>query len=375
MKFYHSFPRHLKDQSIYQNLVDSDEATECGLETLRLLIEFGILLTPERLTIPPNPRSTRERPEETVFLQERACFTLVSRQELFEPRQIAPNISLDSAACATELSHMRKFGAFAIGLNPYTARALGLVPVVYFYSHMGADAFEFEGIDIENISFEILFRIRELRKVMMALAYIESKAGLQDRDLPSMEKLKEIGFDMKFEEQLFEEIDNISEKDANLIVNFLDTDRVPAWNMVDWLGIIFNFFQIADSKKSFGPLSYYQQREWRLVKLFGQHVFCFPLDMKYYMDGKMGYPKCECLELRRRLASVNYHFFSKEKLDRSSILLGTKDKPFFEHVDELIIPVDVRSKLKYLLQFYKLDSSFKEIEATGDHLVFQRVLN
>jgi len=109
-RFYHCFPRAPSNASL--STCDLDEI---GLKILEQILRFGLLLTPEELEIPPNPLSDLDTPPLTRIIQRRACFTLVSREELYE----GPII--------------RQFGEFAIALDSHEARELGIVPTLYYY--------------------------------------------------------------------------------------------------------------------------------------------------------------------------------------------------------------------------------------------------
>lgn len=350
MRLYHSFPRFAVKERDLAGIIAA------GLATLQTIIEFGIVLTPEDLYVPPNPRAANEAPAHTIFAQERACFTLLQREELFRPIP-------ESGGRTTGKSHADRFGSFAIGLDPIRARTLGAVPVIYFY---GTEK-------VENISFEILFRIRELRTLMTCLSHIEAKAAIPNRDVLNRKVLGELGFDLADEPKIAERIDHVTESTARSIADLVDTDRVAAWNLVDWIDILLNFFQTADSKSTPDSLIYYQQREWRIVKLFGEHVQCYPLALARYVNRRLSFPISECRALRARLKAVDPRFFTEERLDGSSVMLGARREPFFEFVEELIVPMRAVPETEMLLKFYKLGNTFSQSTVFSQWVSFERI--
>lgn len=326
LRLYHSFPRI--------SAVSGNAETEAGIGVLRGLIEHGILLTPEILGIPPNHRASTKRPR-IEFPQERACFTLASLEDLLVPPGTVGR-KVDS--------HLGRFGDFSIGLDPIRARSLGVIPTFYFYHS-----------DSANIGYEILFRLRELRTLMVALARIEARAAIPGRDSLSESKLEEIGFTLEDQPKLNDELSKLSPNIAKAVVDALDTDRVPAWNLVDWIDILLSHFQLADSQKNPGSLYYYQQREWRIVRLFAEHIQCYPISL----DRQSKYPKYERAALLELLGQISPEFFSKQRVNNTSVLIGTRDQSFFDFVEEIVVPVDCKRQVMDLLKDYGLEADFR----------------
>ena len=132
------------------------------------MLEYGLVLTPETLTIPPNPRVSIGKPPRTRFTQTRACFTLAERDELWTEKKFLTD--------GEWKSHCDVFGQFAIGLTSESGRRLGAVPVMYFYPGPGNDGARL------NMTHEALFVLRELRSLAIALAWLEALAPSTDDD-------------------------------------------------------------------------------------------------------------------------------------------------------------------------------------------------
>ena len=98
-------------------------------------------------------------------------------------------------------------------------------------------------------------------------------------------------------------------------------------------------FSLAMKGKSiYGSLAYYQHREWRIIRLFGPHVRYHRLGSKRLLDGDSAMPFFNLLELRDRLRWLNNSFFTDERIENSAILVGVKERPFFDFVQEIIYP-------------------------------------
>ena len=171
---YHAFPGPSRGVR-----GDHPEVPDLGVAQLDLMMRYGLLLTPETLRIPPNDDARNCEPPTVEFRQARACLTLVeSRAELWQETR------LDEYGRPT--SHVSLFGEFAVGIDPIRARELGAVPVIYFYS--GGDAAH------GRVSHEILFTLRELRSLAIALARLEAKAGIEGRDTLGTATLDALGY-------------------------------------------------------------------------------------------------------------------------------------------------------------------------------------
>lgn len=352
MLLYHAFPRG----------VEKSRANEVGVEQLKMIKEYGLLLTPEPFSIPRNPRAAwyEDDQPQVEFIQTRACFTLVEREELWSGWR-----GTDSEA------HFKLFGDFAIGLKPSDARKLGAVPVFYVYDAFGSETDSAGDI---NLTREMIFNLRELRSVCIALARLEAKANIPDRDTLSLETLDRIGYVLRGDPIVKRRIEQVDPERAREAVDLLDTVRGPAWSLVDLIDITLNFFQKTDSPKG-GQHEYYQQREWRIVQLFNPGLRCQRLDPYLKeLDANVELPNGEHYDLCRRLLEINPEFFMKmNRLRDSAILRGTSAyrgagaRDFFDFVEEIICPRDAADDVKQLDE----RDEFRQLEVEG-HVVFVR---
>ena len=324
---YHAFPGPSRGVR-----GEHPKGLDLGVAQLDLMMRYGLLLTPECLRIPPNDAARNREPPKVEFRQARACLTLVeSREELWQETR------LDEYG--RPISHVRLFGEFAVGIDPIRARELGAVPVIYFYS--GGDSAH------GRVSHEILFTLRELRSLAIALARLEAKAGIEGRDTLATATLDALGYVLQGEPIVRERVDAAGPRSARTAVDLLDTDRRPAWNLVDMIDAMFDLFQTADSHSCPESLAYYHEREWRIAPLFTAGVRCRRLRVES-ASGEGELPPWVG-ELRARLRSLDSDFFTEQVLDDSAILHGTHDRTFFDFVEEIVCPAECAAGVAELL--------------------------
>ena len=157
-----------------------------------MMIEYGLLMTPENLRIDKNRRAYNVELQKTEFSQIRACFTLIDRGQLWQRLR---------RGTGEVQSHVDLFGKFAIGLDPIEARRLGAIPVIYFYRGTSKDI---------NMSMEILYNLRELRSLAVAIARIEARAAIPGRDTYGDRVLDELGYTLEGDPVVKERIERMS---------------------------------------------------------------------------------------------------------------------------------------------------------------------
>lgn len=324
---YHAFPGASRSAGNEQR-----NTLHQGIMQIDLMMRYGLLLTPEILTIPLNKVAKNREAPKTKFCQARACFTLVENRE-----ELWLNKRLDEFGQST--SHVSLFGEFAVGLDPIRARECGALPVIYFYS--GGDSAH------KTVSQEILFTLRELRSLAIALARLEAKARIEGRDTLDAATLDAIGYVLAGDPVVRERIHATDQDAARAAVELLDTDRRPAWTLVDWIDAMFDLFQTADSSSSPESLAYYQEREWRITSLFSTGVRCRRLRLDK-TSGERELPTW-VPELRSKLRSLDSDFFTEEVLNESTILHGTQDRTFFDFIEEIVCPAEAAAGVANLL--------------------------
>lgn len=365
MKLFHAFPRppHRKDpeRRAVRDLPTGEDRRK-GLEILRLILTYGLLCTPEKFKLYPNyntenkekQRFLRENKPHDEIVQSRACFTLVDTLEL------SKEYELSQGQPARHAAHIDLFGEFAIGLDPVEARALGIMPTVYYYRH-----------DIDNLftrtaglGVQIVERLDEIRSLFAILSYIEAKAKTGadgDMQFPGSEVLRSMGIRVRYESTIEAELAKIKAKDASFIFRLFDTDRVPAWNLVDFVEIMLSLYQTTDSTIEDAPLAFFQQREWRLVHHMMEGLRWFGLGNHptYRNPLAMDFASAilEIKDFVRRTSPRKTEDHLTWFFNHSWVLVGTAERRFRDFVREIVVPESFRKDVQGIVNSLPFSSA------------------
>lgn len=347
---YHSFPR-------------PGNPVSKGIEQMELMIDCGILLTPEILSIPLRNGASDE------FRQTRTSFTLIAREELWTPMPAYGQQSPGS-------SHAKQFGDFAIGIDPIRARSFGMGPVKYIYRAGAPSA--------TNITIELLRNLWELRALALTISMMEWKAKsdghkpippgelraleghkpIPVEELRALEQYKEVPADKLPKgnyytseiEEKWEAIEKSRKESILDALNYLDFVRKPAWSLADSINLALCFYQLADDSKSGKALRNFQLREWRIPQFSDGNVSIIPLRLTAHqiVNEKT---RLRLIDVRRRLQKFG---FEEKFLDQCAIFEGVRDINFFSFVEEVICPACVSKQIGRLLDglgFYSFEES------------------
>lgn len=136
---YHSFPRRK----------NGDQTNERGLAILRLIVEHGLLLTPELETW-RDRKLDRSEPEEIFVASKRCCFTEIAEDELAR--------------------HAEYFGAFALEFETRVLCDLGAMPVFYIPRTTDSDGYGVGAAIVTQLAHvqELAERVNAFRQFAMA---------------------------------------------------------------------------------------------------------------------------------------------------------------------------------------------------------------
>ena len=258
MKLYHCFPRGISDLGASGNA-----RMETGLHILSSIIRFGLLCTPERMRIFPSPltadvakRRLLERGDpELMVVQSRFCATLCDRYDLFAARR---------GQGVWSGSHARLFGPMAIGFDPIRSRQMGFVPTIY-YTRRPIAAFAERGMKDFATQMELIQRLKEVRDVLIALAHVEAGLEIEEAFLPGADMLEALDLNLPFEPEVMARLRGMRPRQRREVLRLFETDREIALNLVGAIEVLLSLFQEADSSIDESFLSFFEQREWRIV--------------------------------------------------------------------------------------------------------------
>ena len=125
-------------------------------------------------------------------------------------------------------------------------------------------------------------------------------------------------------------------------------------------------------------LDYFNQREWRIVQARSEGLECYPFDYAKLPVGV--HQDNEALKARIDAASAGISDRllqvqgAKPDLSESALLLGVKDRPFFDFVRKVMCPIEASEECAATLARANTEFSEAQVELDGISLtVFERV--
>jgi hypothetical protein len=242
--FYHSFPRIRPNDS-------RERIIKCGLETLKAIRQVGIVLAPEILTWKQSPGTNGRT---LTMRQCRICFTELSRNEVEE--------------------HGKKFGPFSIELPLDTLRRLGALPVIYMPQHLKDDGkFSAVGAMVVAQLADIKHTINMLHQLWQSTddSYLITLAKQQGKEASSVAENCVIDLTNTDDANRVVCKYQIPRKTIKDILSFIGYRNAPFHQMDGVASLIQSLFYPTDDDKHDSLLTYYRQREWRLVAGLALH--------------------------------------------------------------------------------------------------------
>lgn len=239
------------------------------------------------------------------------------------------------------------------------------MPTVYYYKYDKYNSSK----KTAGLGSQIIERLDEMRGLFSVLSYIEAKAdvGKNAPVMPSVEDLQSMDIRVRHQKDIEAELARLSMKDASFVFRLLNTDRVSAWNLVDFVEIMLSLYQTTDSTIEDAPLAFFHQREWRLVHHMMDGLVWFGLGnhfggrdpfAQHFRDEKH-----KISEWVKKIFSQRLKEIEKEKKEKyiewvfnhSWVLTGTQELHFRDFVHEIVAPEDYCQKVQQLvdsLPFY-----------------------
>lgn len=274
---FHLFPGWMaasRPDGLHLDLArNTDACIETGLALLDMILEHGMFLAPERIAIPSHPESERAREGtgDADIVQTRACFTL----DTVEGVTRVPDFT-GTFSNRERLSPVDLFGCFGIGLDPKDAEDLHITPCSYFSQRSN------------SLSHALIYTLLEVKELLVQLSYVKAVAYPEEDEslgrgfaLP-WRKLADMEVTLTHQSaertaRLRDRLDALSRDDAETIMNLIDTDRRPVWNLEQMIELMLGLLQSANSRTG-RLLAYYRQREWRILKMYSHDFVGFPLE-------------------------------------------------------------------------------------------------
>ena len=228
--FYHSFPHQ---HSNGKGDLLSDTTIEQGLATLTGITEIGLLLTPERWSLPPEYVDDGSEPEDIPVYQKRVCFTAITPCEL--------------------ATHADYFGPFSLEFEIELVRRMGATPVIYIPTTVGTE------LDYGGAGVSMLHRLVEVRSILNRLQSMRDICGQQN--LPNPIRMS-LGTPPRYR-QIRASTEGVLDVVEFVEDGIRDSDTLRA--TVDGLS---SFMYPSEIHGSDHLLEYFQEKEWRITNAF-----------------------------------------------------------------------------------------------------------
>lgn len=214
--FYHSFPRRSRSSEL--------EITN-GITILKLIRDFGLLLTPE-IAHWQYPHADGTPPRSASMIQRRVSFTELAPSELAR--------------------HSDEFGHFALEFEIEALKHLGAVPVFYV-----PRAVEGAGSLASTMVMQIIEAMRLTDRIAQVLPILE-QASAEQTTVP-------FTFGMTDNQKVYD----LNPMQATETLTGIGHALAPPQMISAFLESTLNFFYPADGRNN-EVLKYYRQREWRI---------------------------------------------------------------------------------------------------------------
>lgn len=284
--FYHSFPRPRPGET-------EEQIIEKGLLILKCIYEIGLIFAPEILEWkqPLVNGTTRT----TLLRQKRLSLTELDRSEVAR--------------------HSVNFGPFSLEFNIDTLRQLGALPVVYMPQQLKNHP------ALSSIGSSVVTQLLDIKYTINALHNLANVSNpdyiIAHSDNPDVTHVNEdysITLDNIDDQKKVVATSRVPAKHVRDVINYIGFKNAPFDLMIGILTIVQNLFYPTDDEGHDDTLSYYRQREWRLIG--GLHFNGIPHGRPLTDDEK------------QQVRSIDERFWSREIADKDGS---------FRRVDEAVV--------------------------------------
>ena len=303
--FYHSVPRPRDGEP-------HDARIERGLAILRAIKQSGLVLAPEIVEwhTPVNIGS----PSPIRLLQQRICFTELSRNELNE--------------------HSRRFGPIAIEFDIVKLRRAGALPVIYMPQALS-----------EQDYFTVIgsFLVSHLGHIKHMVELLNSVG--QSRDPDHIRKNFEV---MEVRDDYVLNLRNVNAAGDTIqeftipwrsirnFLSFIGFENAPFDAMTGAISIAQSLFYPTDDNHTDELLGYYRQREWRITA--GYYVNGIPRGRPLVDGEKRMLMNADSDFWNRRMSDGKEAFL---RLDKAVVLSEPNPQMLRKMISRVIVPKEI----------------------------------
>ena len=301
--FYHSFPRPRGGPTRSQTIAK-------GWSILQSIKRLGLILAPEIVEwkIPVSIGS----PSPIRLLQQRACFTELSRNELGE--------------------HSKRFGPFAIEFDIMALRRAGVLPVIYMPQALSEqDHMALLGVFLVSHTEHIRHTLEQLN----SLNQFNNPAHVQNISPGATRISDDCMFNLRNgdkERGILQE-SQVPWSAIKALLSFIGFENAPFEAMTAVTSIAQSLFYPTDDEHVDELLGYYRQREWRITA--GYFVNGTPRGRSLDENEKQFLMELDNVFWKHELAYKNETF---RRVDRAVSLSQPNPGDLLEMATRLIVP-------------------------------------
>ena len=311
--FYHSFPRPRDGETCSQTV-------QRGWTILQSIRRLGFLLAPEIVEW-RTPVSIGS-PSPIQVLQQRICFTELSRNELEE--------------------HSKRFGPFAIEFDIMALRRAGALPVIYMPQALSEqDHLALLGPVIVSHLGHIKYALEQLNNLNQFKdpVYIQNKFPGAKRVADDCMVTLSNGDESRGTLQEFQ----VPWSAIRDLLSFVGFENAPFDAMIGAISIAQSLFYPTDDDHVDERLGYYRQREWRITA--GYFVNGTPRGRILDEDEKQSLIDLDNRFWKRELTHANE---TSRRVDKAVSLSSPSADDLFEMATRVVVPSEIIHEARQL---------------------------
>ena len=298
MKFFHSFPRRRQSES-------ETDAHHKGLQILRHIVANGIMLVPEIVT-------WHDKSMMMSLCQLRFCLTALESSELQK--------------------HSKIFGDFSLEFSSSFIRKLGGMPVFYM-----PQALEVNG-SFSGVGSSLIRAIEEIRHLLEMVSDLDS--AINSKPDAMVVKARVLGAFADNQKEFVTQAFDLDRDELKKTLEFLGAEKQSFQQLANWAVYMQNIIYPTDNQKLDQELSYYRQKEWRIVSGLG------------HASGQQDRELTK--EEKRKLILLDEHFWKHElthhlssglqkfrRVDRTRVIEKLEGRPIVEHLSAVYVPISI----------------------------------
>lgn len=312
--FFHSFPRPREGET-------REAYLQRGFRILELMFDVGLALAPERIAF---KQPVIGGHKQVAHLQNRICFTELAEDALSD--------------------HAAHFGPFALRFDTDELRRQGALPTIYIPQHIEGDR-GLSAVGANIVAYlDYTQKTMEQLQNLFHLSHEDTLLAWAKKTDPSVNRISPDAVGTLNNTDDAGKIvasNQVPIKQIRAVLDFVGYKNAPYDAMAGILRLIQNLFYPTDDQIHDDALSYYRQREWRIIAGFG-----VPAHGDQTRD--------PTAQERDRLLAVDEVFWNREmqhdgqkfhRIDRAKLIPAVGHWGLLKRVNAIVCPAAFRDEI------------------------------